>query len=384
MYPSKAVTLVFIAFAGILFSSSILADGALNAPAKANTAMVELSEGQKKGIKVEEVDEHAFPQEKTAIGTIDFNQELLTLVFAPYQGRILKAFASVGDKVEKDQVLFTIDSPDLVQAVSTLISAAGVLELNSKALVRQRNLYGQGAAARKDYEQAVSDQQGAEGAYKAARAAVKVFGKTDADIDKMVEDRAIDPALVVLSPISGLVTQRNAAPGLLVQPGNASPVYTVADTAKMWMLANVPEKDAPAVKIGQEVRAEVELLPGRVFLGKIVTVDATVDPNTRRVLIRSEIADPSAELRAGMFAMFAIAIAPPKLALAVPREGVVREGNGTMSVWVTADRHTFTKRTVKTGLNHDGYVEVIGGVQRGQLVATEGALFISNTYASAY
>ena len=125
--------------------------------------------------------------------------------------------------------------------------------------------------------------------------------------------------------------------GFWFQPGGTPPVYTVADTTTMWMMANVPEKDAPLLKVGQDVRADVESLPGRVFPGKIVTMDATVDANTRRVLVRSEIADPNGELRAGMFALFSITVAPPKKAPAVPQESVVRESNGTMSVWVTAN-----------------------------------------------
>ena len=192
-------------------------------------------------------------------------------------------------------------------------------------------------ARRRTTSKPISDQQAAEGAYKAARAAVRVFGKTEAEIDKIVEDRKIDPALVVPSPIGGLITARNAAPGLLVQPGNPPPVYVVADMSTMWMLANVPEKDAPALKVGQEVSVTVAPLPGRVFKGKIVTIGATVDPNTRRVLVRSEIANPNNELRAGMFANFTITVAPPKTALAVPQEAVVREGDGTMTVWVTGE-----------------------------------------------
>lgn len=345
---------------------------------------VELSDTQLKTIKVEAAGEHVFSQEQQAVGTIDFNQELLTQVFTPYQGRILKAFASVGDQVKKDQVLFTIDSPDLVQAESTLISASGVLELTSKNLERQRNLYRQSAAAQKDFEQAVSDQQAGEGAYKAARAAVRVFGKSDAEIDKIVSDRKIDAALVIPSPISGLITARNAAPGFFAQPGSPPAIYTVADTSTMWMFANVPEKDAPNLQVGQEVKATIAALPGRVFPGKIATIGANVDPNTRRVLVRSEIADPKYELRAGMFANFVITIAPPKKTVAVPLDGVVREGDGTMTVWIAADRHTFKKQIVKIGLIRDGYAEITDGLQLGQLVATDGSLFISNQYVNAH
>ncbi len=371
----------------VLVSVAVLA-GSLSATAKDAAqpeaeAIVELSETQVRSIKSEPIREYEFPQVQQAVGTIDFNQELLTQVFTPYQGRILRAFSSAGDRVKKDDTLFTIDSPDLVQAESTLIGAAGVLELTSKTLERQRNLYKQSAAAQKDYEQAISDQQSAEGAYKAARAAVKVFGKTDAEIDKIVAERKIDPALVVPCPIEGLITARNAAPGLFVQPGNPPPVFIVADTSTMWMLANVAEKDAPALKAGQEVRATVSSLSGRVFQGKIVTIGATVDPNTRRVLVRSEIADPKNELRAGMFANFEITIAPPKRSLAIPQDGVVREGDGTMTVWVAVERRKFMKRIVKTGLMSAGLTEIREGLQAGELVATDGSIFIANQYVNA-
>ncbi len=221
--------------------------------------------------------ERSFPQERQAVGNIDFNQELLTQVFTQYQGRIIKAFAKVGDTVKKGQPLFTVESTDLLQAESTLISAAGVLELTTKNLERQQSLTRQSAAAQKDYEQATSDQQAAEGAYKAARDAMKVFGKTDAEIDRIVVERKVDPTLTVTSPITGLATARNASPGLFVQPGNPPPVYIVADTSTMWMVANVPEREAAELKVGQEVRAAVSSFPDRTFRGKIVTLGPNVD-----------------------------------------------------------------------------------------------------------
>src|SRR5208283_5718523 len=100
---------------------------------------------------------------------------------------------------------------------------------------------------------------------------------------------------------------------------------------------------------------KVEAFPGRVFLGKVTTIGSMVDPMTRRVLVRSEIADPQHELRPGMFANFVIRTGDPLLGPAVPLDGVVREGDGTMSTWVTTDRRRFFKRTVRLGLTHDGY-----------------------------
>src|SRR5271169_4639905 len=288
---------------------------------------VDLSDTQLASVKVEPVEEREFPVEKDAVGSIDFNEDMSVQVFTPYQGRIISLVAEVGDDVKKGQTLFTIDSPDLLQAESTLIAAAGVLELTTRNLARLRELYTTSAISQRDLDQATSDQQTAEGNLRAARDSVRLFGKTDADIDRIIAQRSADPTLVVPSPISGSVTARNAAPGLFVQPGNAPAPFTVADISTMWMLANVAETDSPAFRIGQQVRVTLGAFPGREFEGKITTIGASVDPNTRRVLVRSEISDPQHELRAGMFANFVIGVGAPERSPAIPLDGVVREGD---------------------------------------------------------
>jgi cobalt-zinc-cadmium efflux system membrane fusion protein len=258
-----------------------------------------------------------------------------------------------------------------------------VLELTTHNVERMRMLYTARAAAQKDFEQATSDNRTAEGAYRAARDAVRLFGKSDAEMDRIVEKRQVDPILVVPSPISGRITARNASPGLLVQPGNAPAPFVVADVSTMWMLANVAESDSPSFQVEQDVRVSVMAYPGRVFEGRISTIGSTVDPITHRVLVRSEIDDPKHELRSGMFANFVIRTGDPMRSVAVPVDGVVREGDATMTVWVTADRRRFTMRPVKVGLLRDGYYQILDGLRSGELVATEGALFLSNALAIA-
>jgi membrane fusion protein, heavy metal efflux system len=350
-------------------------------PATANT--VAISETQLASIKVEPAAERLFPVEKEAVGSIDFNEEMSTPVFTNYQGRIIELFARVGDEVKKGDRLFTIDSPDLIQAESALIAAAGVLELTTRALSRAQGLYATRAVAQKDVEQAASDQQTAEGALKAARDNVRLFGKSDAEIDRIIAERRLDPVLVIRSPISGRVTARNAAPGLFVQPGNPPAPYVVTDISTMWMIANVPETDVPALKLDQQVTVKVKAFPDRVFDGRISTIAQMVDPNTHRALVRSEVADPRHELRSGMFANFVIRTGDPVRSVAIPLNGVVREGDGTMVVWVTTDRRHFVKRTVKIGMQREGYHQILEGVQPGELVAVDGAVFLSNALTTA-
>ena len=356
-----------------------------NAPtaSAADRDSIDLSDTQLAAVKVEPVEEREFPVEKSSVGSIDFDEDMETQVFTPYQGRIIALYASIGDDVKKGQTLFTIDSPDLLQAESTLIAAVGVMDLTTRNLARLRELYKTFAVSQRDLDQGISDQQTAEGNLRAARDAVRIFGKSDSEIDKIVADRLADPTLVVPSPIDGRVTARNAAPGLFVQAGNAPAPFTVADVNLMWMLADVPEVDSPAFRLGQPVQVKVNAFPERVFDGKITTIGAIVDPNTRRVLVRSEINDPRHELRSGMFATFVISTGAPIRSPAVPLAGVVREGDGTQSVWVTADRRKFTKRTVRIGDQREGYRQILGGVKVGELAATKGAIFLSNMLAIA-
>ena len=104
---------------------------------------------------------------------------------------------------------------------------------------------------------------------------------------------------------------------------------------------------------GQPVQVRVAAYPDRVFLGRVAKIYETVDPNTHRVIIRSEIADPNDELRPGMLANFVIRVHDPMEATAIPADGVVRESDGTMTAWVTTDRHRFVQRIIKTGLRKD-------------------------------
>ena len=368
----------FVVFQAPVAATNQEPPAARSAPAPEQEQAVDLSEKQMGLIKVGPVDTRDFEILKTAVGTIDFNENMSVQVFSQYPGKILKAFYNVGDEVQRGDVLFTIDSPDLLQAESTLLAAAGVLELQKRVLARVTGLLKSGGSAQKDVDQATSDQQTAEGNFKAAKDAVRIFGKADAEIDQILNSRKIESTLVVPSPISGRVVTRNAAPGLLTQPGTPPAPFQVADVSTMWMIANVIETDAPAFKVGQPVEARVPAYPDKTFKGHVTNVGSIIDPNTRRQLVRSEIEDPEHLLRSGMYASFVIRVGDPVRSLAVPEPGVVREGDGTMTVWTTRDSRHFVKRIVQTGIRQDGWVQILEGLQPGETVVTDGAVFLSN------
>lgn len=383
---------------GIAIAAVILPIGVylLNAPARDGKAQVaqvngatisvsndsvSLTDAQLKSVSVTPVGERVFTVEREAVGLIDFNEDMTVQVSPPYQGRIAEVLAKAGDDVRRGQMLFTIDSPDLVQAESALISTDGVLTVTSSVLSRAKELYAQQGLAQKDYQQAVSDQQAAQAAFNAARNAVKIFGKTDTEIAQILKQHRIDAKMPVLSPIAGRVTARNAAPGTLIQPGATPAPFTVSNLSTKWMLAATPEADIPLIRLGQGVDVKLAAFPDRMYHGTITNIGAAVDPNTHRVTVRSEIADPKNEMQPQMFATFVVHTGDAMHSPAVPYDGIVREGDGSMTVWVMTDRRTFTRRTVRVGLQQDGHDQITSGLNDGELVATKGALFISNALA---
>jgi cobalt-zinc-cadmium efflux system membrane fusion protein len=347
--------------------------------ARGDAPSVELSPSQLSAIRVEPAGTYEFPVEKETVGSISYADEQSVPVFPPYPGTILRAFAELGAQVGKDQALYTIRSPDLIQAESTLIGAAAVYELTTKELERVKELPG---ISQREVEQATSDQQTADGALKAARDAVGVYGKTDAEIDQMIRSHRIDPALVVHGPIAGRITAYNAPPGLLVQPGTAPAPYTVSNLAVKWMLANVIESEIALFHAGDPVQVKVMAYTNRVFRATVSKIYPAVDPNTHRETVRAEIEDPNDELRPGMLANFVIRVKGPTTGIAIPAAGVVREPDGTMTAWVTTDRRHFQQRVVRTGLRRDDRVQILDGMRAGELAVTDGAIFLSNILAA--
>lgn len=339
--------------------------------------VIELDEQQARSLRLAIVSEQDFHKSVRSYGGIDFDQNKTVAIYAHYPGRILEAQPNVGDFVQKDQFLFSMQSPDLLAAETTLIANASANVLQGKNLRRAQEMIKIGGISEMALDQAVSGQQTAQGAIVAARNTLKTFGKTDEEIDALIIDRRADAALVVKSPIAGVIVGRAAAPGLYVQPGAAPAPYTISDTSTLWLYANVIEEDAPLIHAGQKIEAQVAALPDAIFYGKISVVGAALDPISRRLAARCEIADPSHLLRAGMFADVSVKVGDGYRAPATPSSAIYREGDGQLTVWTTKDDRRFTRKYVKIGENQDGFVQIISGLKIGDKVVSDGGLILT-------
>jgi cobalt-zinc-cadmium efflux system membrane fusion protein len=362
-----------------------------SATAAPDPNLVRIDPSQTQDIRFEIAGAQPFRVEKNATGKIGFDEEHMTPVFSPYTGRIMQLMAKPGDTVKRGSPLLEIDTPDLVQAEQDLITgAAGVqkakttLDLAHKSESRQRLLLANKAVSLKDYEQAESDLKNAESDLRSAEAAesgardrLRVLGKSDAEIDKIGSSRQIDRLTRIFSPIAGTITARKVGPGQWVKPDNPDPMFNIANLSTMWMLADVYESDVPLIKAGQPVEVRVMAYPAETFKARITYIGPTVDPNTHRVAVRAEVENRGLKLKPEMFASFKIITNGEVQSLAVRAGAIVREGDKA-GVWVALEGNEFARREVTLGIEQNGYVQILSGIQPGDKVVYEGSLFLSN------
>lgn len=248
-------------------------------------------------------------------------------------------------------VSFT-DDTDWIQAESTLLGAAAAFDLTRKELARLKALGTTNGIAQKDFEQAVSDEQTAEAAYKAARDGLLALGMSDAEIDRMV------------------------ASGRIEQP-------IALSRAVKWVNASAVESDSPYFRVGQKVFVTIPALGQNRFRGTLSEIYSTIDPSSHRATLRARVADPGNALRPGMLADIVIEIGAPQVSVGVPENGIVREGDGTMTVWVTSDRRHFMQRVVATGMRENGLIQIVRGLHQGEEVVANGAIFLDSMVNAA-
>ncbi|MCB4823181.1 efflux RND transporter periplasmic adaptor subunit [Roseicella aerolata] len=348
-----------------------------------------LSDNEVRALRIEEMQLRDFRAERVAEGRIAINEDRATPVFSPYNGRVVRVTARLGDSVQAGDPLFEIETTDLAGAAQDLLSAAdaankarATLDQARREEARQASLFSARAASQRDVEQArvatlgaAADQRSAEAMLAAARDKLRVLGRTPEQIARIEQTRQVDAVVPVTAPIGGSVTQRRVGSGQWLSTGASEPVFTIADLSTMWLVAAVRELDAPLIRAGQPVKVTVGALPGREFDARITATSAGLDPVTRRMTVRAEVQDPERLLKPEMFATFRIAVGEEQRSVAVPVNALIYRG-AEASVWVALDGGRFMLRRVTPGIRAGEMVEVTDGLKPGERVVTGGALFI--------
>src|SRR4051812_23033285 len=340
-------------------------------------------------LSVRPVEALRFRQSIATDGKIAVDDNLSTPVFSPYSGRVVKLLAAPGETVRSGQPLFVLEANDAVQAQNDFMAALNAVNkaqaqvrLTETAERRLHNLYTDKAIALKDWQQAQADLitaqndlRSTETTVAATRNRLHLIGKTEEEIDTFQRTGAIRPDSTVFAPIAGTVVQRKVGPGQYLTGGASDPVFVIGDLSRLWLIAYVRETDAPKVRAGQEVEFTVLPYPERRFAARIDYVGASIDPVTRRRIIRATLDNAEGGFSPEMFANVKVAIDTSEPSPAVPLNAVIYEGDAAR-VWVVTAARTVEMRRVKLGLANGAMIQIVDGLQPGESVIERGSLFI--------
>ena len=348
---------------------------------------------------MEPVKAMTFRSEHITEGKISIDEDKATPIFPPYAGRVTRLMAKPGDTVKRGQPLFFIEAADMVQAQNDFLAAvAGVNRAKSRVSITEiiekqnRTLYEAKAGALRDFQtatadlaQARADLRTAESALEAARNRLAILGKTPAEITAFQEQGKISSETPIYAPLSGTVVQRKIGPGQYVSytsTGAVDPVFTIGDLSTVWLVAYVRESEAPKVRAGQQLDFTVLAYPKTTFKANVDHVAASLDANIRRLIVRATIDNSKGQFKPEMFTSVTIYTDEGDSSLGVPRDAVIYEADNAR-VWVARADKTIEVRQIKTGITRGNVIQVLQGLQPGEIVVTKGSLFVDQAASSS-
>ena len=337
---------------------------------------------QLKTLSIETVHSHSFVSEERTEGKIAVDGDHATPVFSPYSGRITRVIAALGDTVKAGAPLATIEATEFAQAQNDLRGAAVQVKFARINEARKHALLEAKGGSLQDWQSAQAELTAAENALNSARNRLRILGRSNRDIGRLESAEAPNPLATLVAPIDGVVVDRQVGPGQYLQSAVATPLFTIADPASVWLLANVRESDAGLVRVGQPIEVRVLAYPARVFKARLTYVGPVVDSATHRLPVRAVIDNRDGALKPEMFANFRILTSDASDSPAVPEAAVVYEGDSA-HVWVLGGEGVLSLRAIRTGRSNDGLIEVLDGLTSGERVVTKGPLFIDQAAAPA-
>ncbi len=310
--------------------------------------LIDESRRREIGLRTTRVTKGTFSTELRTVGRVTFDEARLYDVNLKLSGWIDRLHVDeTGEEVNKGQVLFTLYSPDLYAAQVELISAQRAIDAAgdgiSKSLI---------ASASKK---------------------LALWDVSAAQIEQLRKEKVARRAMPILSPARGHVIEKNVVNGSHVEVGQT--VYRIADLRRVWIEADVYEKDLPRVHVGQKARVTLSYLPGRVFEGAVTFVAPVLDESTRTGRVRLELDNDELALKPNMFTEVTLLVDGEE-ALQIPREAVLYTGRRRL-VFIDLGEGRLRPQEVTIGRETNEAVEVLSGLSEGDVVVTSGNFLLA-------
>lgn len=303
-----------------------------------------------------EAQQQTLAKEINAVGIVQFDQSRQAKVTAWIAGRIDKLHVNtVGAFVGKNRPVAEIYSPELLATQQEYL-----LALKSRDQLKNSPL------------QSIS--QNGDGLVSSAKQRLMLYGVKESQIAEL--ERAGKPTikLPIYTPLSGVVIEKLVQQGQYVNVGD--PLFSIADLSTVWVEIEVYENEFRNVKIGQQVEIRSQSYPGTPFSGRVTFVYPFLDPKTRTVKARVEMANPGLKLKPDMFVNAVIKVGMGS-SIVVPASAVMDSGKRQVA-WIESQPGVFEQREVQVGERSDDKVQILSGIKAGEKVAVSGAYLIDS------
>jgi cobalt-zinc-cadmium efflux system membrane fusion protein len=314
------------------------------------------------------VTERPGARQVVVLGEVAADESRYAEVAPPTGGQIVRVLVELNARVREGAPLAQLRSTDLGRARADLLAAEARRDLAQQTLERRRSLAAERIVATREVQEAEAAFRAADAEARAAVAALRALGIQE-------DDTGGDSSLFyVRSPLSGHIIDRHAILGQYA--GTTMPLFTVADLARVWLIAQVFERDAVNLRAGSIAHVTLAALPGQEVDGRVTQVGRQVDAGSRTVPVRAELSNTEGLLRPGMSASVRLEVASQtETILAVPAAALQRVGEQWL-VFVPRGPQEFEMRPVGRGRDLGNDVEVVSGLKAGETVVVEGAFLL--------
>ena len=298
---------------------------------------------QNLGVRTAEAERSKLWRKITTVGFVEYDETKMSHIHLRTQGWIEQLkMQSEGERVKKGEFLFSLYSPELVNAQEEFLQA---LKLNNTSLVN------------------------------ASKNRLVALGMSQSEVKRLKDDRNLRQNIAYYAPQDGVVANLMVREGMFVKPDNQ--IATLADLSTVWVMAEVFEQQVSWIKEGLPAEVEFSYLPGKKFEGVVEYIYPDLDQRTRALTVRLKFNNHDEELKPNMFGTVSIYAGAKDNIVVIPREAVIRTGSDVRVILAKGEGR-FEPRTVVTGIESGDWVEVNSGLSEGEIVVVSGQFLIDS------
>jgi cobalt-zinc-cadmium efflux system membrane fusion protein len=319
-------------------------------------------------------------------GELTVNEDRTARLGAPGRGRVLAVRVQPGDPVSRGQVLVVLQSAeagmaqsDVAKAGAEVTSRRAQAQYAASARARAERLLALKAIPRQDYERAVADDDQARAALAQATAEQTRARSTAEQLG--AGGVGANGEIVLRAPLAGVVLERSAQPGAVVDAG--APLVVITDPTSLWLQIKAPEALMALFRRGGQLAFHVPAFAAEQFTARVEAVGAGLDPATRTLAVRALVANARARLKPAMLATVDVAGGPRLAAVLLP-DDAVQSIDGKPTVFIVHPERLggarFERRAVELGPRSGGQVAITRGLAAGDVVVTAGAFAVKSQF----